>query len=130
MKRFVVTRENDIEVKTERKNLTTRDVSNLGDERCEYFFKVVGIFDTKDEAQSFFDSLKAGCNTSAVYRFHRWNITFDEIQLCEITEDILEEYFGGEELKIGDEFSGFDALDVYISPYKNEFFEIEKEKII
>lgn len=122
MSKFIITRENDINVKTHERKLGTAYVGNdLEASRFERFFEVVGIYDNKKEALECFEKEKATCNTVAKRKNYTTYITFDMVCMCEV-EDGYEEEYG--EICIGDEYYD-DALGYYIAPYKDEDGVIE-----
>lgn len=116
MSKFIITRENDIEVETYERQMTTAFiVDGLEANRFEHFFKVVGIFSNKEEAKECFEKEKITCSTSAKRKNHTTYITFDMVCMCEIEDDYEDEYG---EICIGDEYYG--DGDFYIAPYKDE----------
>lgn len=124
MSKFIITKENDIEVKTYERKLDTTYVGNdLEPSRFEHFWKVIGIFQNKKEALECFEKEKATCNTVAKRKNKTTYIEFDMVCMCEIEDDYEDEYG---EICIGDEYYG-DALDYYIAPYKDEESEDEEE---
>ena len=117
MSKFIVTRENNIEVETYERKLGTTYVGNyLESSRFEHFWKVIGIFQNKKEALECFEKEKITCSTSAKRKSRTTYITFDMVCMCEIEDDYEDEYG---EICIGDEYYD-DALDYYIAPYKDE----------
>lgn len=115
--KYIITRENSIEVETYERKLGTTYVGNdLEASRFEHFWKVIGIFQNKEKAKECFEKEKITCSTSAKRKNHTTYITFDMVCMCEV-EDGYEDEYG--EICIGDEYYG-DALDYYIAPYKDE----------
>lgn len=116
MSKFIITRENNIEVKTYERKLGTTYVGNdLEASRFEHFFKVIGICNNKEDALEFFEKEKTSCSTSAKRRNKTTYITFDEICMYKI-EDNYEDEYG--EICIGDEYYG--DGDFYIAPFKSK----------
>lgn len=116
MIKYIITRENDIEVETyERKFATTYIVNDLESNRFEHFFKIIGIFNDKQEALECFEKEKITCSTSAKRKNRTTYITFDMVCMCEV-EDGYEDEYG--EICIGDEYYG--DGDFYIAPFKSK----------
>lgn len=116
MSKFIITRENDIEVETYERQMTTAFIADgLEANRFEHFFKVIGIYDNKKEALECFEKEKTSCSTSATRKNKTTYITFDEVCMCEV-EDSYEDEYG--EICIGDEYYG--DGDFYIAPFKGE----------
>lgn len=116
MSKFIITRENGIEVETYERKLGTTYVGNdLEASRFEHFFKVIGIFGNKEEAKECFEKEKITCSTSAKRKNRTTYITFDMVCMCEV-EDGYENEYG--EICIGDEYYG--DGDFYIAPFKSK----------
>lgn len=116
MSKFIITRENDIEVETYEKQMTTAFIADgLEANRFEHFFKIIGIFNDKQEALECFEKEKTTCSTSGKRKNHTTYITFDMVCMCEVEDDYEEEYG---EICIGDEYYG--DGDFYIAPFKSK----------
>lgn len=118
-KKFIVVRENGIEVETSKAKMTTTFVANdLEVNRIDRYFKIVGIFETEQEAKEFFEKEKLTCTTSATRHNKTTYIEFDEIELFEHELEIDE----NGKLYIDDGYSG--DCDFYIAPFKSDYVEI------
>ena len=116
MSKFIITRENDIEVETYERQMTTAFIADgLEANRFEHFFKVIGIYNNKEDALEFFEKEKTSCGTPAKRRNKTTYITFDEVCICEVEGDYEEEYG---EICIGDEYYG--DGDFYIASFKSK----------
>lgn len=114
--KYIIIRENNIGVETyERKFATTYIANDLESNRFEHFFKIIGIFNDKQEALECFEKEKTTCSTSAKRKNKTTYITFDEVCMCEVEDDYEEEYG---EICIGDEYYG--DGDFYIASFKSK----------
>ena len=101
MTRFEVYKESKIEAKRGCKEWTSEDMLDFNSNRRDTYFELIGSFESKEEAQAFFEEQKQYC-VSFYQDGYIYNlVNFDIIQLCELEYDedgeflqmdILDEY--------------------------------------